>query len=83
MELWGAKVLSIKYGTVDKSDAMGDAGNVTNRFLNGTIINNTAEAVIDVRNPNAGKHIRLDLANRQRPRCTATPDDGRVLVAGG
>jgi hypothetical protein len=77
---WGARVLSVAYGAGDTQDAFGDAGNVTNRFLNGTVINYGPEAVIEVRNPFLGKKIRLDLADQRHPR--RTDEDGRVEWAG-
>lgn len=76
----GARVLKVTYGSDDPQDALGDAGNVTNRFLNGTIMNSPAEAVIEIRNPALNTTIKLDLADRWHPRRTA--ENGAVEWAG-
>ena len=76
----GARVLKITYGGEDVQDALGDAGNVTNRFLNGTIMNSLSEAVIEIRNPALGTTITLDLSDRWHPRRTA--ENGSVEWAG-
>lgn len=76
----GARVLKITYGTDDPADALGDAGNVTTRFLNGTIMNSPSEAVVEISNPALGTTIKVDLSDRWHPRRTS--EDGRVDSAG-
>ena len=78
---FGARVLSIAYGGIDPQDATGDAGNVTNRFLNGTVLSSPNEAVIEIRNPFLGTKIRLDMNSRKFPR--RTDEHGRLEWAGG
>jgi hypothetical protein len=79
--MWGAQVLSVGYGAGDVQDAFGDAGNVTNRFLNGTVLTYGPEAVIEVHHPFNGTKLRLDLANRYYPR--RTDETGHIEWAGG
>jgi hypothetical protein len=76
----GARVLKITYGSEDTQDALGDAGNITNRFLNGTILNSPSEAVVEVRNPALGTTVRLDLSDVWHPR--RTDENGHVESAG-
>lgn len=78
---WGARVLSVGYGTTDTVDAIGDASKMPNHLLNGTVINSGPEAIIEISNPFLGQKIRLDLANQHFPR--RTDADGRVEWAGG
>jgi hypothetical protein len=77
---WGAEVLSIQYADPNSADARGDAGNKTQPFLNGTIVNNSKAAVIALDNPALGTRILLDLNDPWRPRRTA--EDGSVEWAG-
>ena len=76
----GAKVLSVAYGGVDVADAVGDAGNTTNRFLAGTVMASNTAGLVDVRNPALATSIRLDLRNRTHPR--RTDESGRMEWAG-
>ena len=77
---WGAGVLGMTYGGLDTQDALGDAGNVTNEFLRGTIMTSPAEAVVEIRNPFLGTTIRLDMSDKWHPKRTA--EDGSVEWAG-
>ena len=63
----GAMVLGIDYGSADPTDRIGDAGNVTNRTLNGSVLNSPAEAVVEIGNPFLGTTLRLDLSNQWHP----------------
>ena len=73
---FGAEVRKVDYGltgTVQAQhafawDAIGDAGNVTDRFLNGTVLNSPAEAKVVITNPALGKTITLDMSQPLRPR---------------
>ena len=77
----GARVLGVDYGGRDATDSIGNAGNVTDRFLNGTVMNSPAEAVVEISNPFLGTKIRLDLSNKWQP--IRTSEDGEVEQAGG
>jgi hypothetical protein len=80
---FGAQILSIEYGVGDSSDptdSIGDAGNITDRFLNGTIMNSPAEGVVEITNPFLGTKIRLDMSDPKRPRRTS--ETGEVEEAG-
>ena len=65
---FGAEVRRIEYGGLDPSDAIGDAGNVTGQFLNGTVLNSPEEAVVEITNPFLGTTITLDMRDQWRPR---------------
>jgi hypothetical protein len=67
----GGKVLRIIYGGRDPTDGLGDAGNVTDKFLNGTILSSPAEAVVEIRNPFLNTTIRLDLSDKWNPKRTS------------
>ncbi|MDQ1412521.1 MAG: hypothetical protein QOE07_1109 [Acidimicrobiaceae bacterium] len=78
----GAEVLSVRrYG--DRFDALGDAGNVRDRFVNGTILNSPAppaEAVVEISNPNLSTRLTLDFSDQRHPRRVS--ESGEVEVAG-
>jgi hypothetical protein len=84
----GARILNIQYGigspiVRDPHDRMGDAGNVTDRFLNGTILNSTGEAKVEISNPSFGPRgatIKLDMADQWHPKRTS--ETGEVEEAG-
>lgn len=61
-------------------DSIGDAGNVVDRFLNGTVLNALAEGVVRIDNHHRGEHILLDMANPLKP--TRTDEAGAVESAG-
>jgi hypothetical protein len=78
--VYGAKILGIQYGGGDPADGLGDAGNTTDRFLNGTILNSTGTAVIEISNPALGTRITLDMSDPWRPRRTS--ETGELEQAG-
>ena len=59
--------MSIEYGPGDPWSNQGDAGNIVNQFLNGTIINSPAEGVVEISNPFLGTKITLDMRNQWHP----------------
>lgn len=76
----GAVVLRVDYGEGDPADRIGDAGNITDKFLNGTIMNSPGEAVVQISNPFLGTTITLDLSDRWHPK--RIDESGRVEQAG-
>ena len=83
----GARILSIEYGAGnpvvrDPHDRLGDAGNITDRFLNGTILNSTGEAKIEISNPSfeSPGTIALDMDDQWHPKRTS--ETGEVEEAG-
>ena len=78
--MFGAEVKSIVYGSGDPADAIGDAGNVTDRFLNGTIMTSPAEAVVQITNPALGTTVTLDMSDQWNPR--RTDEQGAIEQAG-
>ena len=87
-EDFGAEVLSVRYGAANMGehlhafswDALGDAGNVTDRFLNGTVLNSPAEAVVEVTNQALGTKLTLDMSDPWHPRRTS--ESGAIEQAG-
>jgi hypothetical protein len=79
-ELFGAEVLSVTYGHGDPTDAIGDAGNITDRFLNGTVMTSPAEAVVQIANPFLGTTVTLDMSDPWNPR--RTDEHGAIEQAG-
>lgn len=87
----GARVLHIEYGigspiVRDPEDRLGDAGNITDKFLNGTILNSTGEAKVEISNPSfvqkgtnntleKGTKITLDMSDPKRPRRTSETEE--------
>lgn len=71
----GASILSIQYHSVtelhtttrDANDRIGDAGNATDKFLNGTILNSEADGRIVITNPSLGSSLTLDMTNPDNP----------------
>lgn len=67
-------------------DSSGDAGNITDKFLNGTIMNSTGEAKVEINNPffdlkgAKGTKITLDMSDQWHPRRTS--ETGEVEEAG-
>lgn len=79
----GARILRIEYGTgpsADPVDSEGDAGNTTDKFLNGTVMNSKEEGVVEITNHFLGTTIRLDMNDPKRPRRTS--ETGEVEEAG-
>jgi hypothetical protein len=68
---FGAEVVRIEYGALDVEDRIGDAGNVTGKFLNGTVLNSFEEGVVEITNPRLGTKVRLDMSDPKRPRRTS------------
>ena len=95
----GAEVIEIRYGGVDWTDTVGDAGNTTRPLVHGTILNTTAEITftvstlagdITVKQPDA----KIEIANPILGQSIAldmtdmwhpkrTAEDGTVEEAGG
>jgi hypothetical protein len=70
----GAKVFIVKYGAGDPNDQMGDAGNVADPFLNGTILNSRGQGKIEISNPSFGDKgttITLDMSDALHPKRTS------------
>jgi hypothetical protein len=72
---------TVEYEDRDAPEAIGDAGNVTDRFLNGTILNSPAEAVVELTNPYFAGKIILDMNDPWHPR--RVDENGQIEVAGG
>jgi len=77
---FGAEVVGIAYGYRDPTDQMGDAGNTTEPFLSGTVMNSPAEAVVEITNPFLGTKITLDMSDPWHPRRTS--ETGEIEEAG-
>jgi hypothetical protein len=85
---YGAEVLKVEYGQSDMGecrrlyswDAIGDAGNISDRFLNGTVLNSPREAVVEITNPALGTKLTLDMSLPGHPRRTS--ESGIVEDAG-
>jgi len=83
LALYGAKITRIEYDAGGHLDSIGDAGNDTTKFLNGTILNSTGEAKVEITNhcpPFLGSKITLDMSDQWRPRRTS--ETGEVEEAG-
>jgi len=78
--LVGAEVLNFQYGPQDPRDAFGDAGNVTDKFLNGTVMNSTGDAVVEITNHDLRTKITLDMSDVLHPRRIS--ESGEVEQAG-
>jgi hypothetical protein len=78
--LVGAEVLNFVYGTRDPRDSFGNAGNVTDKFLNGTVLNSTNDAVVEITNHDLGTKITLDMHDLLHPRRVS--ETGEVEQAG-
>ena len=82
----GARILRIQYAASDRMHKPGDAGNIMDQFLNGTIMNSTGEAKVEISNPlfgpegAKGTKITLDMSDMLRPRRTS--ETGEVEEAG-
>jgi hypothetical protein len=78
--LGGAEVFNFVYGTRDLRDGIGDAGRVTDKFLNGTVLNSTYDAVVEISNYNLGTKITLDMHDLLHPRRVS--ETGEIEQAG-
>ena len=82
----GAEVLNFKPGERDPQDAFGDAGNTTDKFLNGTVMNSSSDAVVEISNhylPTQFKpysNITLDMHDLLHPRRIS--ETGEIEQAG-
>lgn len=76
----GAEVLNFLPGNMHSPDAFGDAGSVSNKFLNGTVINSTKDAVVEITNYNLQTKITLDMNDLLHPKRIS--ETGTVEQAG-
>ncbi len=80
----GAEVLEVReYSAQDPLTAVGDAGNLKDAFLSGTVMESPAEGVVTVRNAVLGTTITLDMADHLRPRRTSETGGVEQAGAGG
>lgn len=77
---FGARIVSIAYGMGDPLDSIGDAGQATDQFLRGTVLNSTGEGIIEISNHFLGTKITLDMSDQWHPKRTS--ETGEVEVAG-
>jgi hypothetical protein len=77
---FGARINKITYGNLDTMDAIGDAGNVKDKFLNGTVLNSIDDGIIEITNHFLGTKITLDMKDQWNPRRTS--ETGEVEEAG-
>ncbi|MCC6287940.1 MAG: hypothetical protein IT249_08645 [Chitinophagaceae bacterium] len=64
----GAMILNIEYGATDPFGASGDAGNITNKFLNGTVMNSPNEGVVEITNYFLETKLTLDMNDQAHPK---------------
>jgi hypothetical protein len=76
----GAQVMEVHYGSSDRNMAYGDAGNTNLMVLNGTVLNNGKEAVVEISNHDLGTTIVLDMNDKWDPRRTS--ENGEVEFGG-
>lgn len=76
----GADVLRVEYGSAHPNDRRGDAGNIQDRFLNGTILNSIGNAVVEIANPGLRQTITLNMADPWRP--MRVSETGEIEQAG-
>ena len=77
---FGAQIYPVQYGKRDPQDAVGDAGNLQQRLLHGTVMNSPRDAVVEIANPFLGTTITLDMTDAAHPRRTS--ESGDVEIAG-
>jgi hypothetical protein len=65
---YGAKVLSLVYGGGEATDAYGHAEKITGQFLNGSIMNSPAPAVVEITNHFLKTKITLDMHDMWHPK---------------
>ena len=83
--MYGAQVLRIEYGSgdaKDPTDSIGDAGSITDKFLNGTIMNSPAEGIVEITNPFLGTKITLEMSESDLWRPKRISETGEVEEAG-
>ncbi len=68
---FGARVLEIEqYSHADPMDSLGDAGNRSDAFLSGTVMNSSGDGDISITNHFLRTSIRLDMRTASHPRRT-------------
>jgi hypothetical protein len=68
---YGARVLGIEqYSNADPMDSLGDAGNRSDAFLSGTVMNSSGDGDISITNHFLRTSIRLDMRTPGHPRRT-------------
>jgi hypothetical protein len=77
---FGAVVHRIEFGGGDPTDSIGDARDVTDRLLSGTIMTSPGEAVVEIQNPALDRRVILDMSDPWHPR--RTDEQGEVEQAG-
>jgi hypothetical protein len=76
----GSKILKIDYGTGNPADTHAAAGDDTDSFLRGTILNSLREAVVEITNSFLRTTLTLDWSNPLH--LVRTSEDGEVEEAG-
>jgi hypothetical protein len=66
--MWGAEILNFKYGQLDLRDSVGNAGNIKDKFLNGTVLNSINDAVVEIANYDLSTKITLDMSDLLHPK---------------
>lgn len=64
---YGAEVMNLTYGDQAR-DAFGNAGNVTDNFLNGTVMNSVKDAVVEITNYDLDTKLILDMHDLLHPK---------------
>jgi hypothetical protein len=79
---FGARVVAVEqYSQADPMDSFGDAGNRSDAFLSGTVMNSSGDGDISITNHFLRTKIRLDMRTAGRPRRTVeTPRKTDVLA---
>jgi hypothetical protein len=77
---FGARIVSVDYGLGDPMDSKGDAGQATDQFLRGTVLNSQAAGVVEITNHFLGTKIILDMSDQWHPKRTS--ETGEVEQAG-
>jgi hypothetical protein len=68
----GAEILNFKGGDKDPRDSFGDAGNATDKFLSGTVMNSPKDATVEITNYDLGTKITLDMSDLLHPKRIST-----------
>jgi|GEM_PF-1107350 len=74
-EQYGARILSIDYGTEAPQDSFEDAGQATDQFLRGTVLKSREEGVVEITNKFLKTKIRLDMNDQWHPKRTSETND--------
>jgi hypothetical protein len=70
-ESYGARILSIEYGTEAPKNSLDDAGPATDQFLRGTVLKSMEEGVVEITNNFLETNIRLDMSDQWHPKRTS------------